>query len=63
MSDKAVSRKHALIRFEGSKLTAFNLGSSTTTEVDGMKLDGLNVSNGDLLTIGKTELTFVQAKS
>jgi len=28
-----------------------------------MKLDGLNVSNGDLLTIGKTELTFVQAKS
>ena len=63
LSDKAVSRKHALIRFEGSKLTAFNLGGSTTTEVDGMKLDGLNVSNGDLLTIGKTELTFVQAKS
>jgi len=28
-----------------------------------MKLDGLNVSNEDLLTIGKTELTFVQAKS
>jgi len=28
-----------------------------------MKLDGLNVFNGDLLTIGKTELTFVQAKS
>ena len=63
LSDKAVSRKHALIRFEGSKLTAFNLGSPATTEVDGMKLDGLNVSNGDLLTIGKTELTFVQAKS
>ena len=63
LSDKAVSRKHALIRFEGSKLTAFNLGGSTTTEVDGMKLDGLNVFNGDLLTIGKTELTFVQAKS
>ena len=51
------------VRFEGSNLTAFNLGSNTTTEVDGMKLDGLNVSNGDLLTIGKTELTFVQAKS
>ena len=63
LSDKAVSRKHALIRFECSKLTAFNLGSPATTEVDGMKLDGLNVSNGDLLTIGKTELTFVQAKS
>ncbi len=63
LSDKAVSRKHALIRFEGSTLTAFNLGSSTTTEVDGMKLDGLNVSSGDLLTIGKTELTFVEAKS
>jgi hypothetical protein len=31
--------------------------------VDGMKLDGLNVSNEDLLTIGKTELTFVQANS
>lgn len=63
LSDKAVSRKHALIRFEGSNLTAFNLGSNTTTEVDGMKLVGLNVSNGDLLTIGKTVLTFVQAKS
>ena len=63
LSDKAVSRKHALIRFEGSKLTAFNLGSPATTEVDGMKLDGLKVSNGDMLTIGKTELTFVQAKS
>ena len=62
LSDGSVSRAHAMIRCEKGILTVFDLGSSTGTEVDGQRIGGLPVSTGDLITIGKTELTFVAAK-
>ena len=63
LTDKTVSRSHALIKCEGDKLTINDLGSSTRTEVDGQGISGLPVSNGDVVTVGKTELTFGAAKS
>jgi S-DNA-T family DNA segregation ATPase FtsK/SpoIIIE len=61
LSDPSVSRSHAVIRREKDSMTIFELGSTLGTEVDGRLLGGLPISNGDMVTIGKTKLTFATA--
>ena len=61
MTDKSVSRSHATISCSGGSLKLFDMGSSRGTKLDGVKLGGTRVSSGDVVRVGRTELTFAAA--
>ena len=57
LSDDTVSREHAMVRCEGGKLSVFDLGSTSGTSVDGQRVNGLAVDNGDVIRMGRSEFT------
>ena len=59
LNDDSVSRDHAVIRCHGGKLTIFDLGSTSGTSVDGQRCGGLKVNNGDVIRMGRSELTVI----
>ena len=61
LSDRSVSRRHAMIKCIDGRLTVFDMGSSTGTKLDGVKLGGVGIKTGDVISIGRTELTFMAA--
>lgn len=63
LTDKSVSRSHAMISCSGGSLKLFDMGSSRGTKLDGVKLGGTRVSSGDVVRVGRTELTFAATTS
>ena len=63
IDDPEISRRHALIRRTGKGYSVFDLGSASGTVVDGVKVSGHELQNGDLVTLGETELQFVRAEN
>ena len=63
IADPEISRRHALIRRTGKGYSVFDLGSTSGTVVDGVKVSGHELQNGDLVTLGETELQFVRAEN
>jgi pSer/pThr/pTyr-binding forkhead associated (FHA) protein len=63
LSDKTVSRKHAVIKCENGVLTIFDVGSTTRTELDGLKLTGAPLRGGEVITAGKTKFSLTVATS
>ena len=63
IDDPEISRRHALIRRTGKGYSVFDLGSTSGTVVDGVKVSGHELQNGDLVTLGETELQFVRAEN
>jgi pSer/pThr/pTyr-binding forkhead associated (FHA) protein len=61
LSDKSVSRRHAMIKCESGTLRLFDMGSSTGTKLDNINQGGTKVSTGDIIKVGRTEMTFVAA--
>jgi pSer/pThr/pTyr-binding forkhead associated (FHA) protein len=57
--DTSVSRRHVMVRKEGSVWYVRDLGSGNGTLVNGEPIsDEMTLSHGDVLTLGDTELTF-----
>ena len=60
LTDPAASRRHALVRRQGEVFMVYDLGSRSGTKVDGETVVGTNLSNGDVITIGRTEIVLMQ---
>ena len=57
LSDDSVSRRHALVRCQNGKMTLLDLGSKTGTVLNGRKLGGYHLSDGDVITMGRSGFT------
>jgi ABC-type multidrug transport system ATPase subunit/pSer/pThr/pTyr-binding forkhead associated (FHA) protein len=57
ISDVLVSRRHARLMHVGSTLFLEDLGSTNGTFVNGRIISGQPVADGDIITIGNTDLT------
>lgn len=60
LPDPNVSRKHAEIRPDGDSYAIVDLGSTNGTELNGRRVKHARLSDGDVIAIGQTELTFVR---
>ncbi|MBA2740904.1 MAG: DUF3662 domain-containing protein [Actinobacteria bacterium] len=58
VSDENVSRKHAEIREQGDRWILIDLGSTNGTLLNGRKIDREQLSDGDTITLGSTEIAF-----
>ena len=61
LSDPSVSRRHAVIRKNQHGYAVYDLGSANGTIVDGVKLSGRSLRDGDTIDLGATVLKFGQA--
>jgi pSer/pThr/pTyr-binding forkhead associated (FHA) protein len=60
LSDPNVSRRHAEIRLDDGFYVVVDLGSTNGTELNGQRIKHARLSDGDVIAIGQTELTFVR---
>ncbi len=60
LTDQAVSRIHANIRRQEDGCVVYDMGSRTGTLVQGETLSGQQLSSGDVIAIGRSELTLMQ---
>ena len=58
LSDTNVSRRHAELRQEGASYWIVDLGSTNGLEVNGQRVKRTQLSDGDTITVGSTEVTF-----
>jgi hypothetical protein len=58
--DPNVSRRHAEIRPDGASYAIVDLGSTNGTELNGQRVKHARLSDGDVIAVGQTELTFVR---
>lgn len=56
--DPSVSTRHAGIQIDGTKFEIVDMGSANGTYVNGKKTQRRFLQNGDILTLGQTELKF-----
>jgi len=61
LNDKSVSRKHAAIKCQDGTFTLFNVGSSTKTEIDGVKVSGIELRGNEEINAGRTQFKFTAA--
>ncbi|MEO6738989.1 MAG: AAA family ATPase [Chthoniobacteraceae bacterium] len=59
LDDKAVSGRHAELRFEDDSWTLVDLGSSNGTEVNGTKITSTRLREGDEVQIGSSRFVFL----
>jgi hypothetical protein len=61
LTDPNTSRRHAEVRPEGDdSYVLADLGSTNGTELNGKRVSHTRLSDGDTITIGQAELTFVR---
>ena len=58
ISDPNASRRHAEIRRDGDTFSVVDLGSTNGTDVNGRRMQRAQLSDGDRITIGTTDLVF-----
>jgi hypothetical protein len=58
VADVNVSRRHAELRQEGAGYWIVDLGSTNGLEVNGKRVDRARIRDGDLITLGSTEVVF-----
>ncbi len=58
LGDRAVSRHHCELRYEGDRWVAADLGSRNQTFLNNDPIDLSPISDGDLIGVGDTELRF-----
>ena len=60
IADPNVSRRHAEVRPVGDGYTVVDLGSTNGIEVDGKRVQELELEDGVRFTLGSTEIAFSQ---
>lgn len=58
VNDANVSRRHAEVVREGSEYWVVDLGSTNGTHLNGERVDRARLRDGDVITIGSTEIVF-----
>jgi len=58
LSDSSVSRRHAQLEQKGGRFWLTDLGSSNGTFVNGLPVEKAELTDGDVITVGKTVLIF-----
>jgi hypothetical protein len=58
--DQGISRRHLDIQFDGNFATAYDLGSTNGTSVNGHEVGSQLLRHGDVLRVGHTRLVFHQ---
>ena len=62
-NDQMVSRRHAIVRRQGTTLTIIDLGSSNGTLVNGVEIhESATLKDNDKLTIGDQDIAYVAVK-
>jgi pSer/pThr/pTyr-binding forkhead associated (FHA) protein len=61
IADVNVSRRHSEVRQEGPEHWVADLGSTNGTIVNGKRVDRARLENGDVITLGSTEIVFGRA--
>ncbi len=57
--DQMVSRRHAIVRRQGSNIVIIDIGSSNGTQVNGVDIvESTSLKDGDKITIGDQEILF-----
>jgi len=60
IGDPAVSRDQCVLRKDGDRVTVHDLASTSGTMVDGQEIRGRELTSDDTMTVGQTEITFIQ---
>ena len=63
LADENVSRRHAEVRHEDEAYWVVDLGSTNGTELNGRKIQRAQLSDGDRITLGLTDLVFGRTQS
>ena len=61
LTDRTVSRRHALIRTDQSGMTIHDAGSKSGTRLDHTAIGGHPLEEGDCLGMGHSQLTVVRS--
>ena len=61
LADTNVSRRHAELRQDGATYWLVDLGSTNGTDLNGRRVEREKLSDGDVITIGSTELIFTRS--
>jgi pSer/pThr/pTyr-binding forkhead associated (FHA) protein len=56
--DQGVSRRHLDIQFDGHTATAYDLGSTNGTTINGHEVGSQVLRHGDVVRVGHTRLVF-----
>lgn len=60
--DQGISRRHVDIQFDGNVATAYDLGSTNGTSVNGHDVSSQMLRHGDVLRLGHTRIVFHQER-
>jgi pSer/pThr/pTyr-binding forkhead associated (FHA) protein len=58
--DQGISRRHLDIQYDGHYATAYDLGSTNGTTVNGHEISSQVLRHGDVLRLGHTRIVFHQ---
>jgi pSer/pThr/pTyr-binding forkhead associated (FHA) protein len=61
--DQGISRRHLDIQFDGNFATAYDLGSTNGTAVNGHEVGSQVLRHGDVIRLGHTRLVFHQGRA
>jgi pSer/pThr/pTyr-binding forkhead associated (FHA) protein len=60
--DQGVSRRHLDVQFDGHYATAYDLGSTNGTTVNGHEISSQALRHGDVIRVGHTRIVFHQER-
>jgi hypothetical protein len=58
--DQGVSRRHLDVQYDGHRATAYDLGSTNGTTVNGHQVGSVVLQHGDVIRVGHTRLVYQQ---
>ena len=58
LADVGISRQHARVDFDGSRVVLTDLSSTNGTTVNGNRINAAALQHGDVVQLGTTSLTF-----
>lgn len=60
--DQGISRRHVDVQFDGNFATAYDLGSTNGTTVNGHEINSQLLRHGDVIRVGHTRIVFHQER-
>jgi pSer/pThr/pTyr-binding forkhead associated (FHA) protein len=58
--DQGISRRHLDVQYDGHRATAYDLGSTNGTTVNGHEIGSQVLRHGDVIRVGHTRIVFHQ---
>jgi hypothetical protein len=60
--DQGISRRHVDIQYDGNNATAYDLGSTNGTTINGHEINSQLLRHGDVIRVGHTRIVFHQER-